>query len=56
MSVSVQLPFAGMLAPERVTLVIGADSVPPQLEAAAGELFTVKLAGSVASNPTEVSA
>ncbi len=51
-----QLPFAGMVAPERVTLLVGAESVPPQPEAAAGELFTVKLLGSVAFNPTEVSA
>ena len=45
-----------MVAPERVTLLVGADSVPPQLEAAAGELFTVKLPGSVAFKPTEVRA
>jgi hypothetical protein len=51
-----QLPFAGMVAPERVTLLVGAESVPPQPEEAAGELFTVKLLGNVAFNPTEVSA
>src|ERR1019366_1867053 len=38
------------------TLLIGADSVPPQLDAAAGALFTVRLPGSVAFNPTEVRA
>lgn len=51
-----QLLFAAMVAPERVTLLAGAESVPPQPEAAAGELFTVKLLGRVTFNPTEVSA
>jgi hypothetical protein len=54
--VTAQWLLAGMAAPDRVTLLIGADRVPPQLVAGAGELLTVKLLGNVIVNPTAVSA
>src|SRR5277367_4965696 len=44
-----------MVAPESVTLLAGTVSVPPQVVAAAGEVLTVRLLGSMSVNPTAVS-
>jgi hypothetical protein len=52
----VQLPLAGIVAPDKVILLVGADSVPPHVVVAAGELFAVRLLGNVSLNPTAVSA
>jgi hypothetical protein len=45
--VNVQLPLAGIVAPDSDMLLEAADSDPPQVVAGAGELLTVRPLGSV---------
>lgn len=45
--VRVQLPLAGMVAPDSEMLLDAADRDPPQVSAGAGELLTVRPLGSV---------
>jgi len=55
-SVIVQVLLAGMVAPERVTLLAGAGIVPPQVLVAAGELLAVTPLANACVNPTAVRA
>ena len=51
-----QLPFAGMLAPVRVTTPLVADTDPAQLVAAAGDVAMVRFDGNVSVSAACVSA
>ena len=55
-SMTAQLLEAGMLAPERLTLLEGGARVPPQDVLAAGKLMTVRLLGNEFDSRTAVSA
>src|SRR5208282_455295 len=50
----VQELLAGMLAPERVTLLVGAGNVPPQVLTAAGELLAARPLANAWVRPTAV--